>query len=75
MGGITYQGTSPFRLIPAQASTARAVRNAVEMTVYGSVEGQSPDAFPVQVPMSIDDAQELVDELIASMEKAKRWRG
>ncbi len=55
MGEIIYQGPSPFRLIPAQPSSARAVRNVVVVTVYASVHGKPSHACPVQIPMAIGD--------------------
>ena len=74
MGEIIYQGPSPFRLIPAQPSSARTVRNAVVVTVYASVQGKPSHAFPVQIPMAIEDAKELGHQLIASAERAEKER-
>jgi hypothetical protein len=67
MGEITYQGRAPFRLVPAQPTTARVVGEAVEMTVFGSVEGAHPAEFPIQVPMSFADARELAAQLTESV--------
>ncbi len=74
MGEIIYQGPSPFRLIPAQPSSARAVRNVVVVTVYASVHGKPSHACPVQIPMAIDDAKELGRQMIASAEMAEKER-
>jgi hypothetical protein len=74
MGKITYQGESPFRVISAQPTTARVRRDGVELTVYASVEGQSPDAVQIQVPMSIEDARQLARQLMASAHQAQRER-
>ncbi len=71
MGEITYQGEPPFRVIPTQISTVRAGYRSVEMTVYASVDGKPPDAFQIQVPMSISDARELAAQLIASANRAE----
>jgi len=63
MGEIIYQGESPFRVMPAQASTVRASARGVEMTVYAFVEGKPPSAFQIQIPMMPDDARQLAKEL------------
>jgi hypothetical protein len=75
MGEITYQGESPFRLTTSQPASARAVRSSVELIVYGSVHLQPPDAFEIQIPISLDDAQHLSAELrkaILAAEAEKR---
>ena len=56
-----YQTKWPFRAIPAQPSTARVSGGGVEMTVYASVHGKSPDGFQTQVPMTPDEARQLAD--------------
>jgi hypothetical protein len=66
MGEISYQGDSPFRLIPAQATTASVSGHAVEMTVYVSVDRKPPSAFQIQIPMSSEDARSLAGQLTAS---------
>jgi hypothetical protein len=66
MGEIIFEGESPFRLIPAQASTARVSGQGVEMTVYVSVEGKHSSDFQIQVPMTPDDARLLSALLTAS---------
>lgn len=71
MGEITFEGDAPFRLIPAQATTARVLDNAVEMTVYWSAVGYPPSAFPIQIPMTSDDARALAGQLTASATAAE----
>ena len=66
MGEITYQGDSPFRVMPARPSTARVSGRAVEMTVYASVDRRGPTDFQIQVPMSIDEARQLAADLTAA---------
>jgi hypothetical protein len=74
MGEITYQGDSPFRLIPAQPTTARAVGDAIELIVFGSVDGAHPADFPIQIPMSSADARELLDHTKSSRHRRGRER-
>ena len=66
MGEITYQGESPFRVLQTQAASARFANRSVEMIVYASVAGSSPDAFQIQIPMSSQDARRLAAQLTAS---------
>jgi hypothetical protein len=72
MGEITYQGGSPFRVIPAQGSTARVSGRSVEMTVYASVDRSGPADFQIQIPMSIDEARRLAGQLTAAAIDAER---
>lgn len=74
MGEIKYQGEAPFRVMSARPPTARVSGRGVEMTVYASVDRQPPDAFQIQVPMSIADARQFAAELTASADKAERGR-
>jgi hypothetical protein len=66
MGEITYQGESPFRVMPARGATARVSGRAVEMTVFASVVGKGPTAAQIQVPMTLDEARQLAAELTAA---------
>lgn len=72
MGEITYRGESPFRVMPAQGSTARVSGLGVEMTVYASVHGKHPAAFQIQVPMTPEEAQQLAADLMASAKEAAK---
>jgi len=74
MGEIALEGEPPYRVIPAQSTTARVSKNAVEMTVYVSIHGASPSAFPIQIPMSVDDARALAGQLTASAIAAELYR-
>jgi hypothetical protein len=75
MGEITRQGDPPYRLASAQPASSRAVRGSVEMTVYVSVHLQPPGAFQIQIPMSIDEARQVLADLqVAIWEAEKRWR-
>ena len=73
MGEITYQGESPFRVMPAQAPTARVSGNAVEMTVYASVDGYGSSDTQIQVPMTVEFARQLAAQLTASAIAAEGW--
>jgi hypothetical protein len=66
VGKIIYQGDSPFRVMPAQAPTARVLDTAVEMTVYASVDRKGPDDTQIQIPMTAEYARELAAQLTAS---------
>ena len=59
VGSITYEGESPFRVMPARGSTARVSGYGVEMTVYPVVEGKPSAALQIQVPMSPNEARQL----------------
>jgi hypothetical protein len=70
MGKLTYQGDSPFRVMPARPSTARASGRGVEMTVY-AMAGKGPIDVQIHVPMTPDGARQLATELITSAIEAE----
>ena len=71
MGELTsHQSESPFRVMPAQQSTARVSGRGVEMTVFASVHGKPPGAFQIQVPMMPDEARKLANDLIDAATEA-----
>jgi hypothetical protein len=72
MGEITYQDGVPLRLPLSQSATARISDHGVELIVFVSVDGKSPDALQVQFPMHEDDAAELAKRLMAAVEAKKR---
>jgi hypothetical protein len=72
MGEIIYQGTSPYRVTPAQPSSARVGYRSVEMTVYASVPGKPVDAVQIQVPMPCEDARQLASQLLACAQEAEK---
>lgn len=72
MGEITYQGDSPFRVIPARPSIARVSGRGVEMTVYAGVAGKGPTDVQIQVPMTFDEARQLAADLTAAAFDAQK---
>jgi len=73
MGEIIYQGPSPFRLIPAQPSSARAVRNCRRSDCLRiRFKASLHTHVQFKIPMAIDDAKELGRQMIASAEMAEK---
>jgi len=74
MGEISYQGDSPFRVMPARAGTARVSGLGVEMTVYAAVDGKGPTDVQIQIPMTPDEARQLAGQLQAAVISAGQRR-
>jgi hypothetical protein len=71
----SHQGESPFRVMPAQQSTARVSAGGVEMTIFASVHGKPPSAFQIQVPMAPDEARKLANDLVRAATEADSRKG
>jgi hypothetical protein len=71
MGEITYQGEAPYHLPNVQRATARAVNNAVEMTLHAVVLDQEPNPVPVRILVTWHVAQTLGHELVGAAMQAE----
>jgi|HubBroStandDraft_1064217.scaffolds.fasta_scaffold2126521_2 hypothetical protein len=75
MGTITYEGQAPFHLPVAQRATARAVNDAVEMTLYAIVPDQGPAPVPIRAMMTWHVAQTLAHEMTGAALEAESNAG
>jgi hypothetical protein len=75
MTPVTFAGEAPYALPVVQRAIARAVNDAVEMTLYAIIPDQGPEPVPIRAMMTWHLAQTLAQEMAGAALEAESNAG